>query len=160
MKKTIFVIQIDNVIDIITNSSSELFVLKADSGKIVRELIESIYPDYLIEYREPIQLKDLAAHELDSYLDWIQGWDNTKEECIIYEGFTFEEMYEPYPYQSKWEREERFVLRKDFVQDNHQAVLNAIDPNNKTWLLYSIDENPNCEMQEKLENIAQRYHLG
>lgn len=160
MKKTVFIFNVDNVIDIITNSSSELFVLKADSAEIVKELLESVYPDYRSEYDEPKQIKDLGAYGLDSYLDWINGWDNVKSRCEVYEGFTFEEMYEPTPYPNQWDKEAKFVLRKSFVEENFDAIVNAIDPSGKTWLLYSIDDNPNWEMQEKLENIAQRYHLG
>ena len=160
MKKTVFKLDIDNVIDVITNSSSELFVLKSDSAEIVKELLESVYPEYLTEYREPIQPKDMDAYELDSYLDWVNGWENSKENCVVYEGFTFEEMYELTKYPNTWDKTPKYVLKKGFIEDNFEAVVSQVDPGNKTWLLYSIHDNPNWEMQEKLENIAQRYHLG
>lgn len=158
-KKVLFVLTVDNVIDIITNSSSELFVLKADSDKVVTELLENVYPDFREEYREPVLLSSLDAYKLDSYLDWINGWACPKEQCVVYDGFTFEEMYEESKYQADW-RPTEYCIKKGFVEDNFDKIIKAIDPTNSTWLLYSIDENPNWEMQEKLEQIATRYHLG
>ena len=160
MRKILFKLNIDNVIDIITNSSSELFVLKADSAEIVKELLESIYPDYLTEYVAPIQPKDMDAYALDTYLDCVNGWENTKENCVVYEGFTFEEMYEPTLFPDPWNKTPKYVLKNGFIDDNYDKIINQVDPGNKTWCLYSIDENPNWDMQEKLEQIAQRYHLG
>ena len=40
------------------------------------------------------------------------------------------------------------------------VTLNMLDPENNTWLLYSLDENPNWEYQEKLSTIGERFHLG
>ena len=157
-KKVLFVLTVDNVIDIITNSSSELFVLKADSDKVVTELLENVYPDFREEYREPVLLSSLDAYDLDNYLDWVNGWRRTKEHCVVYDGFTFEEMYEESKYKSWGDTE--YNLKPGFVEDNFDKIIKAIDPTNSTWLLYSIDENPNWEMQEKLEQIATRYHLG
>ena len=160
MKKTVFVLKIDNVIDIITNSSSELFVLKADSAEIVKELLASIYPGYLNEYREPIQPKDMDPYDLESYLEWVNGWEKTRKNCVVYEGFTFDEMYDPYPYPNAWDKEPKFIIKRGFIEENAEVIVNLVDPGNKTWLLYSIHENPDYEMQEKLETVAQRYHLG
>ena len=38
-KKVLFSLNIDNVIDIITNSSSELFVLKSDNKSVITALL-------------------------------------------------------------------------------------------------------------------------
>ena len=158
--KTLFVLNVDNAIDIITNSSSELFVLKADSAEIVKELLESIYPNYREEYDEPKQIKDMNPYDLESYLEWVNGWEKTRKNCVVYEGFTFDEMYDPYPYPNAWDKEPKFIIKRGFIEDNVEKIVSIIDPGNKTWLLYSINENPDYEMQEKLENIATRYHLG
>ena len=48
--KTIFLINVDNHIDLITNSSSELFILKGETKNTVTELISNVYPEYLNEY--------------------------------------------------------------------------------------------------------------
>ena len=48
-----------------------------------------------------------------------------------------------------------------FVTDkNREEIINKLCPNKNMWFLFSIDENPNWDMQEKLMNIAERYHLG
>ena len=157
--RKIFEFQIDSVIDIITNSSSELFVLKADSEEIVKELLTNIYPEYLTEYEEVRLLKDLSADELETYLGNTYNTYAPREICTIFEGFTFEEMYEATRYSSPYNPQD-YTLKYDFVEKNREKILHAIDPQNKTWVLYSIDENPEWEYQEQLSNIATRYHLG
>ena len=52
MKKILFAIKVNNVVDVITNSSSELFVLKGETKNIVEEMITNIYPNYKNEYEE------------------------------------------------------------------------------------------------------------
>ena len=39
-------------------------------------------------------------------------------------------------------------------------MIQDLDPEQKLWFLFSINENPNWEMQENLMNIGTRYHLG
>lgn len=156
MSKILFTLKIDNVIDIITNSSSELFVLKADSFEIVKELIESVYPGYLNEYYEPIQPKDMTPERFASYIDWINGWNVSKENAVVYEGFTFEDMY----VKSRYGQTNTYVMKEGFIENNFETIVKLVDPGNKTWLMYSIDDNPDYEMQERLEIIAERYHLG
>lgn len=158
-KNKIFELHIDSVIDIITNSSSELFVLKADTGEIIKELLSNVYPEYLTEYEEVRLLKDLSIDELDTYIGNIYDTYAPKEKCGIIEGFTFEEMYEPTRYKSTYGPQD-YVLKDNFIEKNKEKILNTIDPFNKTWVLFSIDENPNWEYQEVLSNIATRYHLG
>lgn len=158
-KKVLFTLNIDNVIDIITNSSSELFVLKSDSKEIVTSLLESIYPDFTSEYREPIQYKDMDEDEFESCIHWLYGWSNEKGECEVFPGFTFDELFEESPYQYQWKGKE-FVWKKGVLEENKARIIQAIDPNNHLWFLYSIDENPRWEMQEQLMQIGTRYHLG
>ena len=55
-----FEFNIHSIIDIITNSSSELFVFEAKTGDILKDLISGVYPDYLTEYREVELLSDLS----------------------------------------------------------------------------------------------------
>lgn len=48
-----------------------------------------------------------------------------------------------------------------FVTDeNREEVINKICPQKDMYFLFSINENPNWEMQEKLMLIMTRYHLG
>jgi len=156
-KKILFKFNVDNAIDIITNSSSELFVLKADSNKIVVELLESVYPDFRKEYDEPIQFKDMDAEQFTDCIHWLYGYSEVKEKCASFPGFTFEQMY--VKSEHSW-REEEYNWKEGFLEENQEAIIKAIDPLNKQWFLYSKDENPNWDMQEKLMEIGDRYHLG
>lgn len=175
MKKTLFAIKIENVVDVTTNSSSELFVLEGQTKEIVEEMISNVYPNYLSEY-EPLQdIREMSDEEIQSYLDWhLYSWNGKYE---VLKGFTFEEMYEleldkdgnkttdyngrtnyklinnnPDP-KRPWDTQ--FVY-----EENRQRVINAIESEVGRFFLYSIDENPNWECQESLEMIATRYHLG
>ena len=82
MKKILFTISVDNTIDIITNSSSELFVLNGETLNSVKELVESIYPEYRKEYEEIVALRDASDSDVDTYVNWIEDsfygrWDYT-----------------------------------------------------------------------------------
>ena len=59
-KKTLIVISVNNVIDIITNSSSELFVLKGETKEIVTEMIRDIYPDFESDYESLKHISELS----------------------------------------------------------------------------------------------------
>ena len=83
MKKILFTISVDNTIDIITNSSSELFVLNGETLNSVKELVESIYPEYRKEYEEIVALRDANDSDVDTYVSWIEDssydkWDYTR----------------------------------------------------------------------------------
>ena len=69
-----FKIELDHCIDIITNSSSELFILKGATKELVKEAIKKVYPDYLDEYQEVKSLSDLDHYELDQYLNSSIGY--------------------------------------------------------------------------------------
>ena len=53
IKQIGFIFNIDNVIDLITNSSSELFIFQIEPKQSITELIESVYPGFRNEYEEP-----------------------------------------------------------------------------------------------------------
>lgn len=164
--KQLFIIQFDHCIDIITNSSSELFVLENQEGAIIEELIKSIYEDYEKEYEKPISLRDASEDQLESYLSNIiltKSWyaDNMElSEYSLIDGFTFDELYEP----SRWQTGRgklKYDIKEDLVSpENRDRLISAIDPQNKIYLLYSKEENPNWEMQEALMDIGTRHHLG
>lgn len=172
--KTLFKIQVDNQIDLITNSSSELFVLNGDSLETVEKLISTIYPEYRTEYEEPICLKHASSETIKYYFDWIETYRNydssyyrlpqeERREQKILEAVSIAERFEipPGEFYTNWE--ERKTARwwyPDISEKGARKIAETLDPEGKTFLLYSIDENPNWEMQEKLENIATRYHLG
>mgnify|MGYP007128604425 CR=1 FL=1 len=175
--KKLFIFTVDNTIDLITNSSSELFVLKGDTQEIVEEMIRSVYPDFRSEYEAVKHISALSVDELDSYMNWATGsycWPAKKTDYHIPDGFTFEELYEPDGKDAAWNGEIQYRLKNNLplkdrkwefdsafvTEKNYEEVLNKLDPERKMYFLYSIDENPNWDMQEQLMGIATRYHLG
>lgn len=149
MDKILFTINVHSVVDVITNSSSELFVGKHQSKEIMKEMIKQIYPNYLNEYEELKTINELSNNGLYVYISYhYESWRKSN----LIKGFSFDEMYEK---KGDWT-----YIKNDFVEDNRERIINAIDPERKMFFLFSVDDNPDFEMQEKLENIMTRYHLG
>lgn len=68
MKKLLFVFNIQSLSDIITNSSSELFVFKDKSGvDAVINILNNIYPDWRNEYDDPILVQDADHDSLETF---------------------------------------------------------------------------------------------
>lgn len=142
-------------------------MLKADSKRIVSSLIHSVHPEYLEEYKEPKLLSFCSDEELDYFIGWVYNTYGEKDggwrgKLDVFDGFTFEEMYEE---DNRWARYREndpptYRLKENFISDNRIKLLKVIDPEDNTWLLYSIDDNPKWEFQEKLSAIGDRYHLG
>jgi hypothetical protein len=180
--KTIFTFKIDNVVDIITNSSSELFVLKAETKAIAEEMIRNVYPDYLNEYEELKEVSELTNEELDPFMGWHCSphmWPASKEDYPLLDGFTFDELYEPkidwktgLQEPPAWNGELQYELRKNYkdpedkwnysfvTDENREKVIQGIKNTIGNFLLYSKNDNPDWDMQEKLMEIGRRYHLG
>jgi len=165
-----FVIQIDSIVDLITNSSSELFIMKAEGKDTIIELIESVLPDFRETYREPVLFKDCSSYEMYLYIFYNYtftgsanaGYGGNKTYDVI-DGFTFEEMYISYleknpSLHEKWFKsfENDYEIRDNFIKDNKDKIIKTIDPNNSIWLMRSIDDNPDNEIFEKLLPIGRR----
>lgn len=161
--KTLFTIQIDNVVDIITNSSSELFVLKGEEKSIVEEMVANVYPDYKSEYRELKALSDIDNDELGTYLQYaVQDWDFSNKRyprgspnTSIAERFDL-------PFEKAYIEWANRGDKKYYWCELTEWALNEIRkqlPKN-LYFLFSIGENPNWEYQESLSGIGKRYHLG
>lgn len=159
MKPVIFTIEVESIVDLITNSSSELFVFEGESKKKVLKLIKEAYPEYLNEYHELKTVDDMSQDELETYIDYQAYYHGFKP----FGAFTQDELYEEDPdftwnkYRvknnipdQKWGR---FVTKK-----NIKWVRDKIDPTRKLFFLFSLDENP--RVQAPLEMIGHRYHLG
>ena len=173
-KKSLFVIAVDNMINLITNSSSELFVLNGETLNSVKELVESIYPEYRKEYEEIVALRDASDSDVDTYVNWIEDsfydrWDYTmsmsKEKRKQYNiqkdtekaqkyGLTPEEFFK------NWDDRNNEYYYSRISSKGYDAIRKTLDPNGKIFLLFSIDDNPNWDMQEALMSIGERYHLG
>jgi hypothetical protein len=178
----LFIINPHSIIDLITNSSTELFVMKGSEKKHVEEIIKAIYPNYLTEYEPLLDVKDFSIEELDSFLAWCLGrnsccWDssviyNNPNDYVVLSGFKFNEIYNTSKKLSKTnnEYEIRNNLSKEkrkskydscFVtEENKERVIEGIIKDYGRYFLYSIDQNPNWEMQEKIMEIGKRFHLG
>jgi hypothetical protein len=153
MKKILFVFAVDNMVDLITNSSSELFILHGNTKEEVIGMVENVYPNYRNEYDEIISISEIENEKLDTYLsythsDWKDKFAVSKafetEPSIFYKNF------------DKFGKEQYWY--GDISDEGYRIVREALPKN--MYFLFSIDENPNWEMQESLENIGIRYHLG
>jgi hypothetical protein len=149
--KSLFLFQPDHVLDIITNSSSELFVLRGQTKDIVREMILAVYPSFLNEYHDLKSSQELNVNEVHIYLTYHLAAGE------VLPGFTKDEMYD-------LSREDRWAtryVRHDFPSEkNLEKVLEAIDPHKKMFFMFSRGDNPDYDFQELLSSIGDRYHLG
>jgi len=151
--KKIFEFNVDNTIDIITNSSSELFVLKGKTKEIVEEMIREVYPSFEDEYKL-VTIEECDEDDLSTYINsvFLKYDSDDFAMCkklnvrpnILYKNFGM------YDIENYWIGE--------YSKEGREISLNNIPKN--TYLLFSLDENPNWDMQERLMTIASRYHLG
>jgi hypothetical protein len=162
VNKTFFTIHPHSIVDIITNSSSELFVFGGSGKDTVKELIKEFYPDYLNEYEELKSIDELTLDELDTYFTYACSahmWPVKKHNYPILPGFTFDELYEPI--EVGWNGEMQYSLKEDFVtEESKEELIKKLSPNKDMYFLFSKDQNPDWDMQEELMNIGKRYHLG
>ena len=152
-KRKLFVFNVSNVIDLITNSSSELFILSGNNMNEVKSLIESVYPNYLSEYQEVVSIDNISEEELDTYLTYeYNTWD---DKLTLSKVFNIDPnvLYSNY---SDFETKKYWHGR---ISDVGYSLIREKLPKDM-YFLYSINDNPNWEMQENLMNIATRYHLG
>ena len=96
--KSLFIIKIQSQSDVITNSSSELFIFDDKNSKEeVIELLDNVYPDWRKEYAEPVPFSEIDENDLwyllpDSHFD-IEGdfhriiFDHIKESKVPYKDF-------------------------------------------------------------------------
>lgn len=198
MKKTLFVFNIQSISDVITNSSSELFVF--DNKNTVAEVIailDSIYPNWSTEYNDPVLLRDADDEEVETYFDYSMAYSDIEDYGTYYR----EEDGDPIEYAKKKAKTYKAAITKflkknwnldvkfsDFYKDADDCYKKFLphhmeqfrgslnmwwypqitdsglsmlrEKNDNRILLFSKDENPNWDYQEKLMEVAERYHLG
>jgi len=193
--KILFTFKIQSFSDVITNSSSELFVFD-NNGDVekVKEILNGLYPNWRSEYAEPVLLKDADDSDIELYAGYLlpSGWDydhrgETAEECrnLLRQDikhFFNEDAKRFYPNIDTWDPKYHWSNDKKFRGKTYEDLTR--EDWNKIWsktqldcdyeeiekylkdnrqnevLLFSLGENPDWDMQEKLETVAIRYHLG
>jgi len=174
--KTLFTLRVHSIICEITNSSSELFVGTSQAKENIVALIEAAYPEYRNEYDEIKNIDDLTEDELDTFFNYACSshcWPATKEMYPILPGFTFDELYEQKDYgKPAWNGEIQYELKNNDVnpeykwhsafvtEENLLEIKNKLDPKREMYFLFSSDENPDWDYQERLMSFMDRYHLG
>ena len=174
-KKVLIEIKVDNVVDIITNSSSELFILSGDTKEIVQEMVSDVYPNYLNEYEQIVSLREADDDQIDTYLDQIENpiwniWEATRnmseEEERLYRINIATEIAKKYKmtpdeYYIDWEdtKNNKYFYPQASSEGLRKAA-ELLDPNRQIFLMFSMGDNPNWDYQEKLMEIGTRYHLG
>jgi hypothetical protein len=175
----LFVFKIQSVSDVITNSSSELFVFDGNNENEVREILDSIYPNWKNEYNSPKDVSKFDKEELSDFLEntrEINGWEeyylkkpdfelrkkNMELRCCELSseiGLKPEEAYDNWEIWDPTNHEDwqniSLKISDKFV-DKFKEHANK----EKIFALYSLDENPDWEYQELLSEVADRYHLG
>lgn len=152
--KTLFTVAPHSFVDVITNSSSELFVGTSLNKDLLTQIISELYPDYLNEYQPLKTTKELTIDELDIYLGYqYHRWSNFNQRFITERipGATEEE-------QARFSSDEWY--HSIVTEDNFDRIVKALDPNNTLMFMFSLDENPDWDMQEKLMDVMNRIHLG
>ena len=175
MKQILFYLKPHSVVDVITNSSSELFVGQSTSKKDMEDMIKSVYPNYLNEYLEIKTIDEIGVKGLNTFFSCYCSpdmWPASKEMYPVLPGFTFDELYEPKDEPLPWKGEVQYELKNNIenpkydwessfvTKENLEEIKNKLDPNREMYFLFSKDDNPNWEMQEKLSNFMIRLHLG
>ena len=170
--------------DIITNSSSELFVFNNDSVKDVVEILDNLYPNWKSEYEEPIKYSDQSIEDKMIYLYFVfishqfylkdfkfnpdTGLEYSVDEQFELYCKCFENYYKTTYGLDKESINKVFFItlyRDDYFNDVEIKInplnIDILEPLFKDDIaLYSIYENPDWEYQEKLSKVAKRYHLG
>ena len=147
--KTVFAIQIDHTIDIITNSSSELFVLEGKNAEIVKEMVSLVYSNYLNEYEDVKSAQDLNIDEVETIISYMEDY---KE--ISPFGLPADKLWSNLETRGKYE-----YWYPELSESGAQLVKDYLASKNY-YFLFSLEQNANWDMQEMLSNIGQRYRLG
>lgn len=155
--KTLFVFNVDSAVDIITNSSSELFIFEGQNIDLVEEMIKNVYPDYEDEYSTVRSVSDISgsnymvADILSRYV--IHRRIQKAEEICREVGIKLEEMIPCREYFDSY-GDIRIPYEK-----SAEIIKKYIKPLNLYYIV-SHEDNPDPDWQDSLEMIGSRIHLG
>ena len=176
MGKILFSFRIQSYSDIITNSSSELFVFDKDSIKTVIELLDFYVRGWREEYEEPIKFCDLDPERQVDYIYWVSppvyGWNfETEEEfqeylirtyhrCLCIPKEEVPKIFEDWKVEKPNSTDFEYYVKRKHFSEYGLSLLK--DKYSDDICLYSIDENPNYDRQETISTFCdgRRYHLG
>lgn len=171
--KTLFVFHVDNVVDIITNSSSELFIIKGETQEIVEEMIAERHPNWEGEYSKPQLVDDMSDEDLEGVSYFLSEYEqhyqkdsntgeigyinyscNTKNRKVVMKdgdllGLSLEDAFKEH---NQW---------IDLTQKARKLIGEDIKSKFKgSYFLLSKGDNPDWGFQQSLKMIGTRYHLG
>lgn len=155
MNKILFIIQPHSIVDVITNSSSELFVFNGKEKQAIIDSIKEIDPNYLSEYEELKTISELNKEDLWSYLYHV--WNiNSPTQLSKQFNIDLNMLYSNLNFKYD------FDFLDNITDSGWKLLIQKIYErlSGEVYLLFSIRSNPNFEVQEELECIAHRYHLG
>jgi len=188
--------KIQSYSDIITNSSSELFVF--DNGETIEEVVkglDNIYPGWEKEYELPKYVKDTDDNDLWVVMTNTLAYIKDEEETYTFNKLGIKpyahvcgrNIYEKPLTEDMFDKNDCYALKiagilgdkpeklfknwetyNPFSDDWDNCELEFTDyclkkykkKTAKNVLLWSIDENPDWNYQEKLMAVSRRYHLG
>lgn len=178
----LFRFSIQSLSDVITNSSSELFVFKNHNMQAVLLTLDALYPNWRSEYEKPEFVKDMDDDTFEHYVSWVfdsyaseykdNGWEELKEkewneiklDPYYCQAAKFAEIIGKKPEELFTNWKEWSPWAKDYKNKWLEWSDKGLEEYKKYYgediALWSIEENPNWEYQEKLEQVARRYHLG
>ena len=153
-ERILFEFKLQSFSDIITNSSSELFVFVNDSKETLEDLIKAVYPNYRDEYEDLVSIEELDLESFEDYLLRGTYYVSTAKELAKKYNYKPEDFYSNWDEISKSNPSFIFPsIKEELLEDLKSQIPN-------TWFLYSYEDNPDWDMQEALWTIGDRIHLG
>jgi len=149
----ILAFKVDNVVDIITNSSSELFIFKMDNGVILQSLLKSIDKDFFKDIGKPSLLRDSKNSLFETYI-WSILPDNISYEDIengnvpnLPVGMKIGDLYTFDEERFEWYLTENLIKYRDKFQE-------FLDPKDSIWLLYIDDYLMTDEIRRQVKQFS------
>ena len=145
-----FATHLNSVVDVITNSSAELFVSIENDKKEIEQLLDKLDKGWRYEYHSPKNIDELSDEELREYCEFAyELWPFGKEKPEPLPGFKYDEMFS-----------DDGFLRANFFSKNREKIINSLDPEHKMVFLFSKFDNPSYELQKRISFFMTKYHLG
>lgn len=162
MKQSL-IINTHSFIDVITNSSSELFICDTDKSiEFVKEILQSMIntynvanPNNQITYKECFRDPYYAKDDFDALLNWIEYYVDTYPFCS-------KEVFKSFPKKDfrLLKYDEQYKLREQWVNDHNEEIKKEFA---NSILIESKDDNSiPYELFDVIERWfnATRMHLG